>query len=104
MPSVSRTMTSGGSEVAMLFLLDERDLVDLAQRRLSFRHFEECRLAEEGHALFLGGAFDFCSGAPVENHPSNTVGEVEKFRDGGATVKAGAVALEAARAFVEGRR
>src|SRR5215210_3038395 len=83
-------------------LLDERHLVDLAQRRLSFRHFQQGRLAKEGHALLVRGLLDLRGGTAVEDHGSNTIREVEKFRDRGAAVETGAVAFETARALVEG--
>ena len=64
-------------------------------------HFPERRFAEEQHSFFFRGFLDLRGRAAVENHGSDTVGEVEKFRDRGAAVEAGAVALEAARSFAE---
>src|SRR5947209_17105119 len=99
--SVSRTMTSGGKERAIS--LHEGDLVDLAQRGLTRHHFPERRFAEEQHSLFFCSFLDLRGRTPIENHGPDTVGEVEKFRDGGAAVKAGAVAVDATGAFREFR-
>src|SRR5258708_1795988 len=97
--SLSRTTTSGGKERAISF--HEGDLVDLTQRGLSCDHFLEGRFAEEHHSLFFRCFFDLRSGTSVENHGSNTIGEVEKFRDRSPSVKTGAVAVDAAGAFLE---
>src|SRR3954453_8127698 len=99
--SVSSTTTSGGKERAIS--LHEGDLVDLAQRGLSRHHFPERRFAEEQHSFFFCSFLDFRGRTAVENHGSDTVGEVEKFRDRGATMEAGAVAVDAAGAFPEFR-
>src|SRR3954452_22273553 len=97
--SLSITTTSGGNERAIS--LHEGDLVDLAQRGLSRHHFPERRFAEEQHSFFFCSFLDFRGRTAVENHGSDTVGEVEKFRDRGAAMKAGAVAVDAAGAFPE---
>src|SRR5690242_10041656 len=97
--SLSITTTSGGNERAIS--LHEGDLVDLAQRGLSRHHFPERRFAEEQHSFFFCSFLDLRGGPPVENHGSDTVGEVEKFRDRGAAVKTGAVAIDAPCAFPE---
>src|SRR5258706_985771 len=99
--SLSRTATSGGKERATS--LHEGDLVDLAQRGLSRHHFPERRFAEEQHSFFFRSFFDFRGRTAVEDHGPDTVGEVEKFRDRGAAMKAGAVAVDATGAFPEFR-
>src|SRR5687767_12041262 len=88
---------------SFLSLFDERDFVDLPQRGLSLLDLQQRRLAKEGHPLLVRGLLDLRSGTAIENHGPNTIGEVEKFRDRGPAVKAGAVALQAARSLVEGR-
>src|SRR3954471_11967755 len=95
--SVSSTTTSGGKERAIS--LHEGDLVDLAQRGLSVHHFPERRFAEEQHSFFFRSFLDFRGRTAVENHGSNTVGKVEKFRDRGAAVEACSVAVDATGAF-----
>src|SRR5947199_4558607 len=97
--SVSSTTTSGGYERAIS--LHEGDLVDLAQRGLSRHHFPERRFAEEQHSFFLCSFLDFRGRTAVENHGSDTVREVEKFRNRGAAVEPGAIAVDAAGAFPE---
>src|SRR6185503_8492481 len=83
--SRSRTMTSGGNDRAIApSLLHERDLVDLAQGRLSFLYFEQRRLAEEGHPLLLRRMLDLRGRPAVEDHGADAVGEVEQLRDRGA--------------------
>src|SRR5688572_29741929 len=102
--SLSRTITSGGKDrilYSICSLLNKGDLVDLAQRRRSFHHFQQGRLAEEGHALLVRGFLDLRGGTAIEDHGSNTIREVEKFRNRGTAMETGAVALETARALVE---
>src|SRR5882762_8012532 len=99
--SLSMTTTSGGKERAIS--LHEGDLVDLAQRGLSRHHFPERRFAEEQHSFFFRSFFDLRCRTAVENHGPDTVGEVEKFRDRGPAMKAGAVAVDATGAFPEFR-
>src|SRR5204863_9486993 len=86
---------------AFICLLDKRHLIDLSQRRLPLHHLEKGRLAKECHSFFLRCLLDLRCGPAVENHASNTIGEIEKFRDRGASVEAGAVALQATAAFEE---
>src|SRR5260370_41950541 len=97
--SLSRTTTSGGKERAIS--LHEGDLVDLTQRGLSCHYFFEGRFAKEHHSIFFRCFFDLRSGTAVENHGSITIGEVEKFRDRGPFVETGAVAINAAVAYLE---
>src|SRR5215210_8009360 len=91
----------GRNEPWSMNLLYERDLVDLAQSGLSLLDLEQRRLAQEGHAFLVRGLLDLRGGTTVENHGSNTIRKVEKFRDCRAAVETRAVALQAARALVK---
>src|SRR5712692_5987372 len=82
-------------------LLHERNLIDLTKRGASFHHFLQCRFSQEGHPLFFRRFLDLRRRAPIENHSANTIGEVEKFRDGRAAVESRSIALQAARALGE---
>src|SRR5688572_20337738 len=100
--SVSMMTTSDGKERDINDdLLDERDLVDLAQSGLSLLHLQQRRFAEEGHAFLVGGFLDLRGRTTIENHGSNTIRKVEKFRDRSTAVKSGAVAFDTPRSFVE---
>src|SRR5438132_9089182 len=70
--------------------LHECDLIDFAQGGFPLAHFLQSRSAQEGHPFLVGRLLDLRGGAAVENHAANTIGEVEKFRDGGAAVEPGA--------------
>src|ERR1700747_1388867 len=61
----------------------------------------ERRFAKEDHSFVLRRLLDLRRRAPVENHRADAVRKVEQFRDRGAAVEAGAVALQAPRPFVE---
>src|ERR1041385_5216779 len=81
--------------------VDERDLINLPQGRRSFHHFLQRRLAQEGHPFLFRGLLDLRRRAAIENHGADVIGEIEQLGDGLPSVEAGAVALQAARAFVE---
>src|ERR1035438_6441676 len=51
--------------------LDKRDLVDFPQGGDSPAHLFDRRFAQEGHAVFLGGALDLRGGAAVQDHLAN---------------------------------
>src|ERR1022692_784809 len=53
-------------------------LVDFAQGGDSQAHLLDRGLAQEGHAVFLGGALDFGGGTAVQDHFADAVGEVDR--------------------------
>src|ERR1035441_8583341 len=79
--------------------LDKRDLVDFPQGGDPHPHLFHRRIAQERHAVFLGGALDLRGGAAVQNHLANAVRQVQQFVDRRAAAEAGAAALAAAGAF-----
>src|SRR4030042_5638326 len=83
-------------------LLDEGDLVDLAQRGDAGEDLLEGGVAEEGHALLAGGLLYLGRGAPLEDHLADAVGHVEELRHAGAPEEAGAPALLAPDGLEEG--
>src|ERR1035441_9052643 len=104
---ISKAMAGGASCKSDLSLsmimspasrLNERNLVDFPQGGDSAAHLLHRRIAQECHAVFLGGALDLRSGAAVQDHFADAVGEVEQFVDGRAAAEAGAAALEIGRA------
>src|ERR1035438_6111580 len=90
-PSViSKAMAGGASCKSDLSLsmiigpalrLDKRDLVDFPQGGDSPAHLLHRRIAQEGHAVFLGGALDLRGGAAVQDHLANAVRQVQQFVD-----------------------
>src|SRR5438874_2220178 len=89
------------SAFCISFLLDKRHLINLAKGGRPLHHLQQRRLAQEVHPFLFGGLLDLRGGTAVENHAANTIREIEKFRDGGATVESGAVAVDAAGPFPE---
>src|SRR5437762_4362760 len=83
------------------FLLHERNLIDFTKGGRALHHLQQRRLAQEVHPFLFRGLLDLRGGTAVENHAANTIGEIEKFRDGGAAVESGAVAVDAAGALPE---
>src|ERR1035441_4333634 len=105
---ISKAMAGGASCKSDLSLsmiigpalrLDERDLVDFPQGGDSQAHLFHRRIAQEGHAVFLGGALDLRGGAAVQDHFADAVGEVQQLVNRRTAAEAGAAALEAAGAF-----
>src|ERR1039457_4584623 len=61
--------------------LDKRNFVDFPQGGDPPAHLLHRRIAQEGHAVFLGGAFDFRSGAAVQDHFADAVRQIQQFVD-----------------------
>src|SRR6266849_1027844 len=80
-------------------LLNERHLIDFAQRCGAHFHLGQAAVAKRNHTLLDGRALDFGCRAAVHNHLADMVGQVQEFADGSAAVIAGAGAFEAACAF-----
>ena len=68
------------------------------------QHALDRRLAQEAHALLARRALDLGDRPLVENHLADVIGQVEQLADRHAALEAGAAALDAAGAFVEGVR
>src|ERR1035437_3240098 len=79
--------------------LNKRNFVDFPQGGDSQAHLFHRRFAQEGHAVFLGGALDLRSRAAVQDHFADAVGEVEQFVNRRPAAEAGAAAFEAAGTF-----
>src|SRR5581483_2609474 len=60
-------------------------------------------LAQGGHAFIPRYPLDLGSRPPVDDHFTNTVGQVEQFADRGSAVETASGALQAASPLVEGR-
>src|SRR3989304_8411589 len=56
----------------------EGDFVDLFEGGQTGERLRERRLAQEDHALLLGGALDVGAGTPVNEHLPDMVGEVQE--------------------------
>jgi hypothetical protein len=82
-------------------LLNESHLIDFAHGGQAGADFGQAAFAESDHALFDGAAFDFGSGAAIDDHFANAVGQVEKFADGGAAMITRTGAFETASTFGE---
>src|SRR6266545_3389021 len=106
----SKAITGGGSlrmdvnrsakwAARVMSGLDERHFVDFPQRGDALADLLHSRFAQERHAFFAGQALDFGSGALVQNHFADAVGQVEQLMDGGAAAEPGAAALKAPGAF-----
>src|SRR6202030_4334532 len=85
----------------LIFLLDKGDLVDFTKGGTPFHDLLQRGLSQEGHSFFFRRFLDLRGRPPIEDHPANPIGQIEKFRDRRAAVEAGAVALQAAFAFPE---
>src|SRR5277367_6008823 len=82
-------------------LVKERHLIDFAEGGGAAADFGEAGIAQEGHAFFFRDALDFRSGAAIDDHFADVVGEIEQLGDGGASAIAAAGTFQAAGAFVE---
>src|SRR5580692_1867015 len=82
-------------------LVNECHLVNFAQRGGALANFCEATVPQGNHTFFDGGTFDFGGRAAVDNHFTDTVGEIEQFANSGAAVVASARTFEAASAFRE---
>src|SRR6266542_4101828 len=82
-------------------LLHKRNLINLAKGGRPLHHLQQCRLSQEVHPFVFRGLLDLRGGAAVDDHAANTIREIEKFRDGGAAVESGTVAVDAAGALPE---
>ena len=71
------------------------------QRRLAREHLGQRRLAQEGHALFLGRALDLRPRLALQDHLADAVRHVQQLGDRRPAAVAGAVAVDAALALVE---
>src|SRR5271156_1623440 len=80
-------------------LVKERHLVDFAECGGAATDFGEAGIAQERHAFFLCDALDFGSGATIDDHFANVVGEIEQLGDSGAAAIAAAGTFQAAGAF-----
>src|SRR5580658_150323 len=80
--------------------LDKGDFVDLLQGGKTAAHLVECRLAQEAHAVFAGGAPYFRSWLPIQNHLADAVGQIQKLVNCGSSPESGSSALDAALPFV----
>src|SRR6266849_4611763 len=80
-------------------LLNERHLIDFAQRCGAHFYLGQAAVAKRNHTLLDGRALDFGCGAAVHNHFADVIGQVQELADGGPAVIAGAGAFEAACAF-----
>src|ERR1039457_5089363 len=59
--------------------LDKRNFVDFPQGGDPPAHLLHRRIAQEGHAVFLGGACDFRGGAGVQDHFAEPVPQTLQF-------------------------
>src|SRR5712671_6706012 len=80
-------------------LLNKSDLIDLLKSGVALAHLGQAGVPEEGHSFLPRCALDFRSGPTVDNHFADAIGEIQKFGDGGPTVKTGAGTFQAARAL-----
>src|SRR5207249_2484511 len=83
-------------------LLDERDLVDLAEGGDAREHLLEGGIAEHGHALLAGRLLDLHRGPPLQDHLPDAVRHVEQLRHRRASQEARPSALLAALRVEEG--
>src|ERR1700721_5545 len=81
--------------------LDKGDLIDLLQGCKSTAHLVQCRFAKEAHAVFAGGAPDFGSWLPLQNHLAYAVGQIQKLVNGVASAESGAGAPDAALTLIQ---
>src|SRR3974390_1368095 len=93
----ARPAAAGGAPT----LLNERHLVDFAQRRDPRAYLPQAGIAQEGHAALPGRALDFRSRPPIDDHFPDAIGKIEKLSHSRAPAVAAAGALQAARAFGE---
>src|SRR5262249_15031489 len=61
----------------------------------------QAAFAQRNHAFFASHALDFRSGAAIDNHLADAIGQVEEFANSGAAVETSAGAFETAGAFHE---
>src|SRR5579863_1031318 len=100
----SRRFTGARSKnwlARLVELVKERHLINFAQGGGAAADFGEAGIAQEGHAFFLGDALDFGSGATIDDHFADVVGEIEKLGDGGTAAIAAAGTFQATGAFVK---
>src|SRR5438034_10191537 len=95
-------LSAGHSSFILLpsSLFNEGHLIDFAKSRSPLGHLLQGRFAEEEHPLVFCCFLDLRGRAAVENHAANAIGKVEKFRDRGAAVETGAVALQDRKSVV----
>src|SRR5574340_545509 len=80
-------------------LVNERHLIDFAQRCDPSTDLGQPAASEGNHTLFDGRSLDFRGGPAVHNHFANMIGQVQQFADCRSPVVAGPRAFQAARAF-----
>src|SRR5579864_3066632 len=80
-------------------LLNESHLVDFLERRDALAHFLQRGVPQERHAFLAGGPLDFRSGAAVDDHLANMVGQIQELGNGAASAKSRAGTFQAARAL-----
>src|SRR5205814_5591008 len=94
-------MEDGSTASAERGSFDERDLVDLAQRRDALQHLLHRGLAQESHAFIARGLLDFRGRAPREDHLADVVAQIEQLADRPAAAVTRPAALHASGAFEE---
>src|SRR5215475_5335989 len=81
--------------------LDERDLVDLLQRRDAGPDFVERGFTQESHSFFMRRLADFRRRPLFQNQFADAIGKIKQFVDGGAAMITRAAALDAPLSFVK---
>src|ERR1700689_2391171 len=77
-------------------LVKERHLIDFAESGAAAADFGEAGIAQEGHTFLFRDALDFGSGAAIDDHLANMVGEIKQLGDGGASAITAAGTFQAA--------
>src|ERR1051326_9541150 len=81
--------------------VNERHLIDFAQRGNAKLRFSQTAFSQSNHAFVASDALDFRSRPSIDNHLANAVGKVQQFADGSTPMIPRAGALQAPRAFAD---